>query len=38
MTADEWVKNRPGVLPIAKYAEKQILAWDKAQLEKPKES
>ncbi len=37
MTADEWVKNRPGVLPIAKYAEKQITAWDKAQLEKPKQ-
>jgi RimJ/RimL family protein N-acetyltransferase len=31
MTADEWVKGRPGVIPIAKYAEKQILAWDKAQ-------
>lgn len=30
MTADEWSKNRAGVLPIAKYAEKQILAWERA--------
>ena len=33
MTAEEWVKSRPGVIPIAKYAEKQILSWDKAQKE-----
>jgi RimJ/RimL family protein N-acetyltransferase len=31
MTAEEWVKNRPGVLPIANYAAKQIVAWEKAQ-------
>jgi RimJ/RimL family protein N-acetyltransferase len=31
MTAEEWVKNRPRVLPIAKYAEKQIQAWEKLQ-------
>ena len=31
MTAEEWSKNRAGVLPIAKYAEKQIQAWEKAQ-------
>src|ERR1700722_17448629 len=35
MTAEEWTKSRPGVLPIAKYAEKQILNWDKAQKEQP---
>ena len=28
MTAAEWQKFRPGVLPIAKYAEAQIRAWD----------
>jgi RimJ/RimL family protein N-acetyltransferase len=31
MTAEEWSKSRAGVLPIAKYAEKQIQAWEKAQ-------
>jgi RimJ/RimL family protein N-acetyltransferase len=31
MTAEEWAKNRAGVLPIARYAEKQILAWEKLQ-------
>lgn len=31
MTAEEWSKNRAGVLPIAKYAEKQIQAWEKTQ-------
>jgi RimJ/RimL family protein N-acetyltransferase len=31
MTAAEWTQSHPGVLPIAKYAEKQILAWEKAQ-------
>ncbi len=31
MTAAEWSQNRAGVLPIAKYAEKQIHAWEKAQ-------
>jgi RimJ/RimL family protein N-acetyltransferase len=33
MTAEEWAKNRAGVLPVAKYAEKQIQAWDKEQLQ-----
>jgi RimJ/RimL family protein N-acetyltransferase len=33
MTAEEWAKNRDGVLPIARYAEKQIQAWDRAQLQ-----
>jgi RimJ/RimL family protein N-acetyltransferase len=31
MTAAEWQAGRPGVLPIAKYAEAQIRAWDKKQ-------
>jgi RimJ/RimL family protein N-acetyltransferase len=31
MTAEEWSQNRAGVLPIAKYAEKQIHAWEKVQ-------
>jgi RimJ/RimL family protein N-acetyltransferase len=35
MTAEEWVINRPKVLPIAKYAEKQIQTWEKAQAAKP---
>lgn len=29
MTAAEWAQNRAGVLPIAKYAEKQIQTWEK---------
>jgi len=32
MTAEEWSQNRAGVLPIARYAEKQIRAWEKGQL------
>ena len=38
MTAAEWAQNRAGVLPIARYAEKQIRAWEKTQMlsaEKP---
>jgi hypothetical protein len=35
MTAAEWQKNRPGVLPIARYAEAQIRAWDKKQAGVP---
>jgi RimJ/RimL family protein N-acetyltransferase len=31
MTAEEWAKNRPGVIPLVKYAEKQTLAWEKTQ-------
>jgi RimJ/RimL family protein N-acetyltransferase len=31
MTAAEWSQNRAGVLPIAKYAEKQIHAWEREQ-------
>jgi len=30
MTAEEWTKSRAGVLPIARYAEKQILTWEKS--------
>ena len=33
MTAAEWARNRPNVLPIARYAEKQIRAWDAAQAQ-----
>jgi RimJ/RimL family protein N-acetyltransferase len=35
MTAAEWQKFRPGVLPIAKYAEAQIRAWDQKQQAGP---
>jgi RimJ/RimL family protein N-acetyltransferase len=35
MTAAEWQKNRPNVLPIAKYAEAQIRAWEKKQPAAP---
>lgn len=35
MTAAEWQKNRPGVLPIARYAEGQIRAWEKKQIASP---
>jgi len=35
MTAEEWRKSRPGVLPIARYAEGQIRAWDKQQAAVP---
>ena len=35
MTAEEWQKNRPGVLPLARYAEAQICAWDKKQAGVP---
>jgi hypothetical protein len=31
MTAEEWRKSRPGVLPTARYAEGQIRSWDKQQ-------
>ena len=31
MTAAEWSQNRAGVLPIARYAEKQIRAWEASQ-------
>ena len=31
MTAAEWSQNRAGVLPIARYAEKQIRAWEAGQ-------
>jgi RimJ/RimL family protein N-acetyltransferase len=33
MTAAEWQKNRPVVVPIARYAEAQIHAWGKKQAE-----
>lgn len=35
MTAAEWQKSRPGVLPIARYAEAQIRAWEKKQAGVP---
>jgi RimJ/RimL family protein N-acetyltransferase len=35
MTAAEWQQHRPGVLPIARYAEAQIRAWDKKQPAAP---
>jgi len=31
MTADDWAKSRPKLLPLAKYAEAQIRDWEKAQ-------
>jgi RimJ/RimL family protein N-acetyltransferase len=31
MTAEEWVKPRERLLPLARLAEKQILDWEKAQ-------
>jgi RimJ/RimL family protein N-acetyltransferase len=35
MTAAEWQKNRPNVLPIARYAEAQIRAWEQKQAAAP---
>jgi RimJ/RimL family protein N-acetyltransferase len=35
MTAAEWQKNRPGVLPIARYAEGQIRDWGQKQAGAP---
>lgn len=34
MTAAEWSQHCAGVLPIARYAEKQIRAWETAQLQR----
>ena len=34
MTAAEWSQNRAGVLAIARYAERQIQAWDREQIAK----
>jgi RimJ/RimL family protein N-acetyltransferase len=34
MTAAEWSQKRAGVLPIARYAEKQIRAWETGQLQR----
>ena len=32
MTVEEWAINRPKVLPMAEYAARSILAWEKAQV------